>query len=477
MRFTVISHACCLIEHEGVSILIDPWIIGSCYWRSWWNFPEPPDDVIEDLKPDFIYLTHLHWDHFHGPSLRRFDRDTPVLVPLATTDRMVRDMHDVGFQNIIEIPHGNSFELAPGFTISSFQFGPTLDSAAVITNGLTTIADLNDCKSFGLMLKEISSRFPKIDFMLRSHSSAGAVPLCVENHEEVIPNSNRSNDDYIEEFARVGFSLGARYAIPFASNHCFLHKETVEFNETATTPDKVARFYNKIAEGTGVETECVVMAPGSSWSAEKGFDLREFNYNAKDEYRATLEKKYESKLTRQYALEDRTKPSVRAFTRYHQEMFKAIPRWIRKRSGLRITYQVHGGGETKLLHVDLPRGESEVVEKTPEDSSFTVRVPAKVFNDCCRQKMFSVWSASKRLRFVVTKENAPQLGPFLTLLDLYEQDFFPLRRNLSRRSLSSRIRRWREVVEFLRLAFLVRVAGRRFDPKELHPPLPSPFTS
>ena len=43
-----------LAEHKGVSVVCDPWLIGSCYWRSWWNFPEPDPRLIENLHPQFI---------------------------------------------------------------------------------------------------------------------------------------------------------------------------------------------------------------------------------------------------------------------------------------------------------------------------------------------------------------------------------------------------------------------------------------
>jgi len=83
-----------LAEHNGVSVVCDPWLIGSYYWRSWWNFPEPDPRLIENLRPQFIYLTHLHWDHFHGPSLKKFfDPKTTILVPKVPTLRMVQDLN------------------------------------------------------------------------------------------------------------------------------------------------------------------------------------------------------------------------------------------------------------------------------------------------------------------------------------------------------------------------------------------------
>ena len=58
---------------------------------------------------------------------------------------------------------------------------------------------------------------------------------------------------------------------------------------------------------------------------------------------------------------------------------------------------------------------------------------------------------------------------FFLLMDLYEQETFPFARNLSRRSLSSRLRRWREVTEVLRLGFKHKVLKRPFSVHELYP--------
>ena len=82
MKFTILSHAGISIEHNGVHLITDPWLVGSCYWRSWWNFPEAQPEILSKIQPDYIYLTHLHWDHFHGPSLQKFfDPGTKIIVP------------------------------------------------------------------------------------------------------------------------------------------------------------------------------------------------------------------------------------------------------------------------------------------------------------------------------------------------------------------------------------------------------------
>ena len=88
MRFSIVGHATLYVETERAHLLVDPWLFGSCYWRSWWHYP-PISDVPESwLAPEYLYLTHHHFDHFHYPTLRRVDRNTHILVPEVAIDFM-----------------------------------------------------------------------------------------------------------------------------------------------------------------------------------------------------------------------------------------------------------------------------------------------------------------------------------------------------------------------------------------------------
>ena len=62
MQFQILSHAGLLVQGSGKTLLFDPWLVGSTYWRSWWNYPPVERSLVDSLRPDFIYLTHIHWD-------------------------------------------------------------------------------------------------------------------------------------------------------------------------------------------------------------------------------------------------------------------------------------------------------------------------------------------------------------------------------------------------------------------------------
>ena len=462
MKFKILSHAGLLIEHNGTQIVSDPWLIGSCYWRSWWNFPEPAPELFENLKPDYIYLTHLHWDHFHGASLKKFfDPNIHILVPEVPTRRMIEDLNWLGFHNITEIKHGSEFQLNEDFTLRSYQFGLGVDSAILLSGGGHTLLNCNDCKFFGLPLKQITKHFPKIDFVLRSHSSATAVPYCIEGYETSFSHLRQPND-YIEEFSRFALFIGARYAIPFASNHCFLHSETFHFNQTAVLAEDILPKYKQLANEINLKSECVVMVPGSSWSDSDGFQIVSFDYLKKDEYLQGLLLRHSDKLEKQYKKESQTLADFESFHKYFEGFIEAIPWLARKFLKLRFVFHISDAQGKHNWMVDTSNGTIKALVEYSHDF-VVIETPALVLNDCCKLRLFSTWTPSKRLKIhLPSPEHLKLVNTLFLLLDFYELEMLPLRKNLSLRSLSVRLRRWREIVEVLNLFLKHRLLKRPF---------------
>src|SRR5262249_46849750 len=68
MDLETLGHASLLIRDDAGApmLLTDPWLTGSCYWRSWWlqNYPQPP--LLDGVNQvPFCFITHEHPDHFH----------------------------------------------------------------------------------------------------------------------------------------------------------------------------------------------------------------------------------------------------------------------------------------------------------------------------------------------------------------------------------------------------------------------------
>ena len=92
MRVTVLGHAGLLIETAGGSIVCDPWF-EPAFLGSWFVFPRN-DQLGADLmarieNPDYLYISHLHHDHFDPQFLsERVSKDATVLLPAFLVDRL-----------------------------------------------------------------------------------------------------------------------------------------------------------------------------------------------------------------------------------------------------------------------------------------------------------------------------------------------------------------------------------------------------
>ncbi len=97
---TYLGHATTLVELDGVRLLTDP-VLRRRVLHLRRAKPAPPVEHV-----DAILISHGHQDHLDLPSLRRFPRETPIVVPRGL-GRAVR-----GFSDVREVDEGD--EVAVG---------------------------------------------------------------------------------------------------------------------------------------------------------------------------------------------------------------------------------------------------------------------------------------------------------------------------------------------------------------------------
>lgn len=444
MQFQILSHAGLKVRSGNTELLCDPWLIGSCYWRSWWNYPPVETELIESLQPTAIYLTHIHWDHFQGPSLRLFPKDIKIIVPKGNYDRIRRDLFDMGYKNIIELAHNESLYLEEDFKITSYQFGPFLDSGIVIETDGKVLFNANDAKLMGLPLQQVKNNHPQIDFVFRSHSSANS-RLCYE-YTDGTTTPVDDMEQYIQNFADFCIATGAEYAIPFASNHCFLHKDVFELNHTVQTPDMVERYWQE----RGIKSPALcVMTSGDSWESDAGFtiDSKDFFTN-RDKHLTLYRENMEEKLVKTYAREDKTKIKIQTVEKYFEKLFSQTP-WLMRKLLVGSTdflFVLHSGETKYRIAVNLLRKEVwEVDEKEESNFDAQIHTSTRIFLQCIVLDLFSHLSISKRVKYRVTKYSKKKVNGLNLIFNCFEYELVPLRNIFSARSVGTWTRRWREV--------------------------------
>jgi CMP-N-acetylneuraminate monooxygenase len=118
VSIAVHAHAPLELSFGGFSLLTDPWLDGLVSGS--------------DLAPDAIWISHDHSDHFHLPTLERFDRATPIYMPDFPNRQIELRCRAAGFTDVNPMPFGRRFELTPDFHITCFEPASLWNDAIVL---------------------------------------------------------------------------------------------------------------------------------------------------------------------------------------------------------------------------------------------------------------------------------------------------------------------------------------------------------
>ena len=453
MRFQILSHAGLLVECQGKQLICDPWLLGSCYWRSWWNYPPVKKELIESLKPDYIYLTHIHWDHFHAVSLKKFHKDTPIIIPKDHLERFKQDLIHSGFDNIIEISHGEKYSLTEGFDITSYQFNFVTDSGLIIEGDDTTLFNANDAKFVSGPLSQILQRHPNIDFLFRSHSSANA-RACFDITDDKDSN-NENLGIYPNAFCNFTNKVKPKFVIPFASNCCHLHKDVYHFNDIVQTPVIIRDHFNSCREEKNLDTQLQVMVSGDTWDSKEGFAISPEDYfSQRKEKIAQYREENEHKLQSFYVKEEKTTMPLAIMERYFIPFSKNLPFPVRVLFKNKPILFILKSGEKKYCFlVDLYKKNVRPI-KDNDLTSYPLQILTSTYimRNATAKKMMSSIGLSKRVIFRADTENMKTLRLLNHIFYLYDYGMFPLSRLLRPKFIQNYLPRWREIILYMQIA-------------------------
>jgi UDP-MurNAc hydroxylase len=151
MRMTFLGHVGVAVETRGGTVLCDPWFTPA-YFGSW--FPFPRNDGLDRgaiPAPDYLYVSHLHRDHFDPEWLaQHVDKRTQVLLPAFDVPFLERELRAIGFEHFVAVPNGEPVDLGD-LTVTILAFtapadGPLGDSLIVLDDGTARVLNQNDAR-------------------------------------------------------------------------------------------------------------------------------------------------------------------------------------------------------------------------------------------------------------------------------------------------------------------------------------------
>ncbi len=241
MRITATGHAGVFVDTAAGGVLCDPWR-SPAYFASWFPFPDNGDVDFAAFKPDFLYISHLHRDHFDRELLARsVPRSTTVILPDFPTDELHQALRDLGFYSFVHTSNGEPVDL-DGLRVMitamvSPTDGPIGDSALSLDDGEQRVLNQNDARPPD---PEQLVAFGPYDGHFLQFSGAIWWPVVYD-----LPEANRlefAKRKRINGMARARRfidAVGARYVFPTAGPPCFLDADLFEYNDFSNSPDNI----------------------------------------------------------------------------------------------------------------------------------------------------------------------------------------------------------------------------------------------
>ena len=225
MQITCLGHAGLHIESRYGTILCDPWK-NPAYFDSWFVFPDNSGlDWNRYGQVDFLYVSHLHRDHFDPALLsEHVSHDATVLLPDFPVNDLRDQLEQLGFTRFIVMPSGKVVEheglrLMTQVLISPAD-GPLGDSALAIDDGSAVVLDQNDARPADL---DVLRSFGHYDVHLLQYSGALWWPWTYElpaAAKRSFGAAKRANG--LDRALRYVKAIGARHVVPSAgSPHAF----------------------------------------------------------------------------------------------------------------------------------------------------------------------------------------------------------------------------------------------------------------
>ena len=242
MRVTFLGHVGMYIETEGGSVLCDPWF-SPAYFGSWFPFPRNDTLDVEPFSaPDYLYISHLHKDHFDPAWLAaHVDTRAKVLLPAYELDHLERELRAIGFTEFVRTEHAKPVQL-DGLEVAILAMtapadGPSGDSALVLADSTARILNQNDARPRDLHELEALGPF---DAHFTQFSGAIWFPMVYDfNVEEKRELGVRKRATQMERAVHYIRDVGARHVFPVAGPPCFLDDDLFELNDLDGDPANI----------------------------------------------------------------------------------------------------------------------------------------------------------------------------------------------------------------------------------------------
>ena len=242
-KITNLNHASLSLRfQDGTKIVFDPWFEGKCFSEGWaLKFYNP--NAFEEIKDaNYLWISHLHGDHFHQNTLKKLlnlNENICILCNLSENFDVYKIFKRMGFKNLIQIRERKRLVLPNGLKITRY---PTtgIDNMLLIDYQNIKILNYNDCNIMTRTRKTIKKEIGRIDFLLNNFNHAGKIlEFPIPSNEKIKSKLKKIFKDSINDFR-------PKYVIPFASFHKYISPETFFQNQSLISINEISTLHPSI---------------------------------------------------------------------------------------------------------------------------------------------------------------------------------------------------------------------------------------
>ncbi len=247
MKIHYLQSASVIIEANSVKVLCDPWLVDGEYYGSWNHYPPYDFDSQKFDDIDFIYISHIHPDHFSFLTLEKLNKNIPILIHEYQTPFLKNNILRLGFE-VLELPHNTRTHLKNGVYINILAaddcnpeicnkffgcgiFKPVenttgsvqIDSISVIDDGFFTVVNVNDSPIAltKMVVEKLKKNYTKIDFLLVGYAGAGPFPQCFPDfsNAEKLMMADKKKKQFLNQGIAYVKALKPKFYMPFAGTY------------------------------------------------------------------------------------------------------------------------------------------------------------------------------------------------------------------------------------------------------------------
>ena len=217
--------ACVGIRSGRDSVLCDPWFTDGIYDGSWYQYPKLADPLKAVGKYDYVYVSHIHPDHFDPVFLKSYLREYPgaqVIIADFKHNFLSKKMTGHG------IPHKVVGELELESMVlrifpNDLQHIYDIDSVLAVREKGTghSVVNMNDNPFNADLLKAIlafTGAPPEV--ALLGYTGAGPYPQTYyEPGPDLLARADKKKGDFFGRYQKLREALAPKVAIPFAGQY------------------------------------------------------------------------------------------------------------------------------------------------------------------------------------------------------------------------------------------------------------------